>query len=42
MLDLLDLLVTAAKWFSVAAGATLLFAATLVGALVWLLNRPLD
>jgi hypothetical protein len=42
MLELFDLLVAVAKWFSVAAGASLLFGAALVGVLAWLLNRPLD
>jgi hypothetical protein len=42
MLELFDILIAMAKWFSIAAGASLLFGAVLVGVLAWLLNRPLD
>ena len=42
MLELLDLLIAMAKWFSVAAGASLLFGAAVVAVLVWQQNRTLD
>ena len=42
MLEFFDLLTAMAKWFAVAAGASLLVGCFVVGVLAWLLNRPLD
>jgi len=38
----MDILISIAKWLALAAGATVLLGAVIVGLLAWLLNRPIE